>query len=470
MTDTALTFTPAWRLKELIATKQVSPVELAEVFLRRIEALDSRLNAYLTVTADQALAQARASEKRVMQGRRLRLVEGIPISVKDLMFTQGVRTTSGSLLFKDFVPERDAIVVERVKRAGAVILGKTNTPEFGLSATTENHLGDACRNPWDTNRTSGGSSGGAAAATVAGLCSLSIGSDGGGSIRIPASFCGIYGLKPTRGRVARHGGLGGFPLFSTIGPMTRTVRDSALLLQVLAGPDNRDPTSIKRRPPNFLLSLGRGVKGLRFAWSTDLGYAAVEPEVVEVTSRAAHVFQEMGATVEEANVSLDAPSPHFWDIAAADSYSALGQFYEQQRELLTDYTLKFMEHGRRVTGVDYSRSFSAVLQLQAQMEEPFKRYDILLTPTMPIAAFPVGKQPETIAGRKIDPFWEIIPFTYPFNMTGQPAATVPCGFTASGLPIGLHIIGRAGDEATVLRASAAFEEVRPWAARRPPVS
>ena len=394
-------------------------------------------------------------------------MEGIPISIKDLLFTKGVRTTSGSLLLKDFIPEYDSIAVERVKKAGAVILGKTNSPEFGLSGTTENRLGEACRNPWDTSRTTGGSSGGAGAAIAAGLCSLAIGSDGGGSIRIPASFCGIYGLKPTRGRVPRHGGFGGWPLFSTVGPMTSTVKDSAMLLQVLSGPDERDPTCIQEDTPDFLNTLEKGVDGLKFGWSPDLGYGPVESEILDIVAKATQVFTSMGATVSESNISLEEPFQDFWNIIGSDSYAALGHFYEHYQDLLTDYSKTVLEHGMKVTGVEYSRSLSVVFQLQAKMASHFKQYDLLLTPTMPVSAFSIGKRPDIIGGLKVDPFWGYLPFTYPFNMTGQPAATIPCGFTTTGLPIGLQIIGRAGDEATVLRASNAFEKSAPWPTIKP---
>lgn len=469
MSESNLTFTPAWKLKKLLTSKQISPTELTEIFLRKIEATDYRINSYITITPELALAQAKTSENRIMKKHSLRALEGIPISIKDLLFTKNVRTTSGSLLLKDFVPEYDSIAVERVRKAGVVIVGKTNSPEFGLSGTTENRLGEACRNPWDTSRTTGGSSGGAAAAIAAGLCSLSIGSDGGGSIRIPASFCGIYGLKPTRGRVPRHGGFGGWPLFSTVGPMTSTVKDSALLLQVLSGPDRRDTTCIQDSSPDFLGALEKGIAGLKFGWSPNLGYGPVEPEILDIVTKATQVFTSMGATISESNISLEEPFHHFWNIIGADSYAALGHFYEHNQDLLTDYVKTVLEHGMKVTGVEYSRSLSAVFQLQASMASYFKEYDLLLTPTMPVSAFSIGKNPEFIGGLKVDPSWGYLPFTYPFNMTGQPAATLPCGFTTTGLPIGLQIIGRTGDESTVLRASNAFEKSAPWSTTKPKI-
>jgi len=467
-----LAFKPAWELRDLIASRKVSPVELTEMYLRRIEALNPKLNAYLTVTADEALASAKKAEQAVMRGQRLGPLHGVPISIKDLEMTRGTRTTFGSLIYKDFVPEIDSVVVERVRKSGAIILGKTNTPEFGLSATTENRVADPCRNPWDPQRTPGGSSGGAGAALIAGLCAIATGSDGGGSIRIPCSFTGTYGIKPTQGRVPRYGGVGKTAPNQTSqsGPMSRTVKDSAILLQVLSGHDPRDPISLQQRPPNFLAALDKGVRGLRIAWSGNLGYAAVEPEVMEATSKAARVFEELGATVEEPNLALSEPYPPFFDLFSTNTYAAYGHLYEEQRDKLADYSVTFMEHGKKVTGAQYARVIRYIDGLKLQMDTFMKRYDLLLTPSMAVVAFPIGRRPTKIAGRDSDPWWGFMPFTFPFNMTGQPAASIPCGFSKEGLPMGLHIIGRRGDEATVLRASAAFEQARPWHSRRPPVS
>ena len=472
MVDQDRAFSPAWRLRELIGSKELSPVELTELFLGRIEKMDHQLNAYLTVTSDKALAAARDAEEAVVKGETLGPLHGIPISIKDLELTSGIKTTLGSLVFKQTVPQQDSAVVERVRKSGAIILGKTNTPEFGLRGSTENRLGDACRNPWDTSRTAGGSSGGAGAALVSGLCPLATGSDGGGSIRIPASFCGVYGIKPTFGRVPRYGGLGRAAIsqFSQSGPMARTVWDTTMLLQILAGPDSRDPSCLRDEPPDFLGALKEGVRGLRLAWSSDLGYAAVDSQVVEIASGAAKVFEELGCTVEEADMALENPFPAFWDIFAANAYASYGHLMEEAKDQLTDYGQHTLEHGAAVSGACYSRALLRVEQLRSQMRELMDRYDLLLTPTMAVTAFPVNQPPSVIGGRQVEPFWAFLPFTFPFNMTGQPAASIPCGLSSEGLPVGLHIIGRWGEETKVLRASAAFEEARPWAHLRPSVS
>ena len=296
MADEALAFASATDLLELIATGQVSPVELTELYLSRIERLDAQLNAFLLVTHDEAMETARAAEAAVTRGDELGALHGLPIPIKDTEMTRGIRTTSGSLVFKDRIPGRDAAVVQRVRNAGAIILGKTNVPEFGMVGTCENRLGDPGRNPWNTERTPGGSSGGAAAALAACLCPLATGSDGGGSIRIPANFCGIYGIKPTRGRVSGYTGQEDQPmpnLLAQNGSLSRTVRDSALLLQTLAGHDPRDPVSLREAPPDFVAAVDRQVTGLRIAWSPNFGFAEVDPEVLDVTATAARVFEEL---------------------------------------------------------------------------------------------------------------------------------------------------------------------------------
>jgi Asp-tRNA(Asn)/Glu-tRNA(Gln) amidotransferase A subunit family amidase len=461
---------PTHELRARIAAKQVSPVEVTQVYLRRIEALNPQLNAYLTVTADLAMRMAREAEQAVVDGKPLGPLHGVPISIKDLEVTRGIRSTMGSLIFQDMVPDRDSIVVERVRQAGAVLLGKTNTPEFGLLGTTENRLGDACRNPWHRQRTAGGSSGGAGAAVAAGLCALATGSDGGGSIRIPSSFCGVYGIKPAQGRVPRFGGPGRpvVSQFSQSGPMTRTVRDAALLLQVLAGPDARDVSCLTETPPDFVTALDQGVQGLRLGWSADFGYAAVDPEVLQVTTQAAGVFEELGARVEEVNITLEEPFPPFWSIFSTNAYAAYSHLLAEQGDQLTTYGRDSLEAGARVSGADYARALLYVDQIRAKFATLMQTYDLILTPTMAVPAFPIGQPPQTIAGRAVNAFWGALPFTYPINMTGHPAANVPCGFSADGMPIGLHLIGRRHDEATVLQASAAFEQAHPWADKRPP--
>ena len=473
MTKDELAFVPAMELRGMIGRREVSPVEVTEVFLERIERLDGALNSYLTVTAELALDAAREAEAAVMRGDDLGPLHGVPISIKDLEMTAGVRTTGGSLLFKDRVPEADSAVVRRTLDAGAVMLGKTNTPEFGLLGHTMNRLGDHCRNPWNTERTSGGSSGGAGAAVAAGLCTLASGSDGGGSIRIPSSYCGVYGIKPTQGRVPRVTGAPMLPrvanMFSQSGPMTRTVRDAAVYLQVLAGHDSEDPGSLRAAPDDYLAASDRGVSGLRIGWSADFGYATVDPEVASTCERAARVFEELGCSVAEADISLEGALEPFWTLFRVWAYAGVAEYIKGREEELTEYGRESLEGGRNVSGPEYARSLGYIDVLKSQFADVFERYDLLLSPTMATTAFPVGEPPEVIAGKPVHWFSAYTPFTYPINMIGHPAASVPCGFSSDGLPIGLHVVGRFGDESTVIAASAAFEEARPWAEARPGV-
>ena len=471
--DDELALAPAVELRRLIATKQVSPVELTRLYLDRIDRLDPQLNAYLTVTPDEALVMARAAEDAVVRGDALGPLHGLPTAVKDSDNTKGVRTTQGSLVFKDYVPDEDSIVVERMKKAGAVILGKTNLPENGDLGTTENLLGDHCRNPWNIERTTGGSSGGSGAAVAAGLCSLATGGDGGGSIRIPASFCGVYGIKPSLGRVPLYSGAGA-PVtanhFTQPGPMSRTVKDSALLLQVMAGHDLRMPSSLRQEPSDYLKATEMDVNGLRIGWSPDYGYAAVDSEVVEVCLEAAHAFEDLGCSLEECDLKLESPFDPFWTLYTTISYARSGRMLEDHADEMTSYGREVLENGSRVTGAEYAQALGEVDVIKAQFADLFESYDLLLSPTMAVPAFPVGEHPTEIAGKKVHRFWGFLPYTFPINMVGYPAASIPCGFSNEGLPIGLHIVGRPGDEGTVLAASAAFERGRPWAHHRPPVS
>ena len=471
MADGDLAFTPASRLLEMMDAGEVSSVELTEMYLRRIEEFNPRLNAYLTVSADEAMAQAREADAARARGERAPML-GIPTSIKDLEATKGIRSTMGSLVFDEMVPDRDSVLVERVKAAGAVILGKTNTPEFGLLGVTQNRLGDPCCNPWDPTRTSGGSSGGAAAAVIAGLSSVAPGTDGGGSVRLPSSFCGLYGLKPTLGRVPRAGGFGkpSPNLTSQAGPMARTVRDAALLLQVLAGHDSRDPSSLRSATPDYSAGLGQSIQGLRIAWSPDLGYCPVDPQVLEATASAAQMFQEFGCVVEETDFSLDNPLPPFYDIFYSNNFASWGHLLEESPDALTDYGRTFLEHGSHATGVDFARAIAAVEVMKSKLADLLERYDLLMTPTVAVPAFPHGQFPTQIGNHVMeDPRRGFSPYTRPFNVIGSPAASIPCGMSSEGLPIGLHIIGRHEDEATILRASAAFEQARPWP-QRPAVS
>ena len=455
-------------LAAAIARRKISPVEVVDVVLARIEALE-RLNAYVTLDAEGARHAARAAERAVMRkGARLGPLHGVPFSVKDLVVTKGVRTTFGTPIYKDNVPTEDAPMVARLKAAGAIMIGKTNTPTFGWIGATHNPLFGATRNPWNLERTPGGSSGGAAAAVAAGLAPLAVGTDGGGSIRIPASFSGIYGLKPTFGRIPIHPPSAAWSL-SHVGPMTRTVRDAALMLQVSAGPDERDASSLPAPGVDYVKALRGGVKGLRVAYSDTLGYAeVVDPEVREACGKAARAFRELGCRVEEIDPGWPSPFAAWRAIFAGGIATRLAS-YTSERDKIDAGLLRIVDEALKSPPTAFVQAFFDRLAWLDHPRRLFEGYDLLLTPTLARPAFAVGLDNATeIAGRPV-PEWAWSPFTYPFNLTGQPAASVPCGFTKGGLPIGLQVVGRRFDDATVLRASAAFEAARPWAQNRPPL-
>jgi len=460
----------ATELAGLVRKKKVSPVEIVDAVLGRIEKVNPRLNAYVLVTATEARAQAKAAERALTRrSARLGPLHGVPFSVKDLVITRDVRTTFGTPLFRDNVPTEDAPMVERMKAAGAIMLGKTNTPTFGWLGATHNLLFGVTRNPWHLEKTPGGSSGGASAAVAAGLGPLAIGTDGGGSIRIPASCAGIFGLKPSFGRIPVYPPSGAWSL-SHVGPMTRTVADAALMLQASAGPDERDQHSLPAERVDYVKALRGGVKGLRVAWSGDLGFSeAVHPEVRAVCAGAARAFREIGCRLEE--VAPRWPSPKdCWEQIFCGGIATRMTPYLPRRGEIDPGLVRIIE---ATLGNPPTRYVQAWFDRLAWAEHPrrlFEKYDLLVTPTIACPPFEVGlDNPTEIAGTPITPYgW--IPFTFPFNLTGHPAASVPAGFTRDGLPIGLQIVGRRFDDAGVLRAAAAFERCRPWIAERPPIA
>lgn len=467
--EKALSFTPAYKLAEMMRSKKLSPVELMEVVLKRIEALNPKLNAYLTVAGEEAMQAAREAETALGTEMRPGPLHGLPVSIKDLVMTKDIRTTSGSPVYRDLVPQTEGTMVQRLKAAGAIIIGKTNTPEFGLSCCTENKLGDACCNPWDTTRHSGGSSGGAAAGSAAGISPLAQGTDGGGSTRIPASWCGVYGLKASYGRVPKDVQPWGVSHVACLDPMTRNVRDAALMLGAIAGPDGLDYTCIRTAPPDFFRALESRPRKLKIAWSRNLGYdVKVEPEVNAALEEAVKVFAGMGHDIEEDEPAFDEPFD-LWDVLLASRFDIyLDPLLDKHADELMDYTRLALECARGLSGVDVARAWAQVERLSGTMLDFFQKYDLLLTPTTAVIAPPVGQRARGRGRGFMD--WDFAPFTCAFNLSGNPAASVPNGFSAEGLPIGLQIVGRYGDEVTVLQASAAFEEARPWADKLPPVS
>ena len=459
-------FKPAVEIAALVRNRTVSPVEVTAAFLARIDARNPALNAFVTVVADAALAAARAAETAVVRGRDLGPLHGVPFAVKDLVFTAGVRTTAGSRIYADHVPTANALAVSRLLEAGAILLGKTNTPEFGFKSTTENALFGVTGNPWRAERTAGGSSGGAGAATAAGMAPLSLGTDAGGSIRTPASFCGIVGFKPTFGLVPNGPGFGGARTLAHSGPMTRTVADAALMLDCMAGADQADRLTTPADPLPYRERLDTLPPDLRMMWSADLGYAAVDPDVARLTSAAAQAFDEVDSIVLEADFTLEDPEPIFNTIMRAENYVFARDLADQHAEELDPGMLEYTRNGAGITAHDYLAAQAARDELCVALGQVFERCDLLLTPTLAVPPFEHGRRPRHVAGRAISGMnW--LSFTYPFNLTGNPAISVPSGWTREGLPVGLQIIGPRHADALVLQAAAAFEALRPWADRRP---
>jgi aspartyl-tRNA(Asn)/glutamyl-tRNA(Gln) amidotransferase subunit A len=464
-----LAFTPATELAALIRARTLSPVELTRAVLERIERLNLTLNAFCTLTPEAALAAAREAEQAVMGGRPLGPLHGLPFSVKDLALTRGVRTMFGSHIFAARVPDVDAPYVRRLREAGGIFIGKTASPEFGWKALGDSPLTGITRNPWNPEVTTGGSSAGAGAAAAAGLGPLHQGSDGAGSIRIPSAFCGIVGVKATYGRVPL------WPVSNNdyathAGPMTRTVADAALMLGVMAGPDPWDTTSLESPPADYTAALARGVAGLRVAFSPDLGGLRVDPEVAAVVAAAVRAFEPLGARVEEVKPGFADSHAMIRLMWGAHYIGNYGQYLDEWRARMDPGLVACMEDAKRWTAQEYVAMRGRRIGYWDSVRPLFETYDLLLTPTVSVAPFGVGKlNPDGWPQHAWDWFpWAS--FSYPFNFTGQPAATVPAGLTAAGLPVGLQIVGRRFAETTVLQAAAAFEQARPWAARRPRIS
>jgi Asp-tRNA(Asn)/Glu-tRNA(Gln) amidotransferase A subunit family amidase len=466
-----LCFMPANALAAAIRTKKVSPVEVINSVFERVHKINPKINAFCTLTEEYARQQAKEAEAAVMRGDRLGALHGVPVSVKDVFLTRGVRTMFGSHIRENFVPEEDAPAVAKLLAAGAIMIGKTTTPEFAFKGVTDSPLTGITRNPWDFTKTPGGSSGGSAAAVAAALSPIAIGSDGGGSIRAPASFSGIFGLKPSFGRVAYYPSPP-LPLVHA-GPMSRTVRDAALMLDVIAGPDERDLYSLPADATDYLSACEGGVRDLRVGWSPAFGYVKVDPQVAVITQSAAKVFESsLGGRIEAADPGFEdqwKPFSKLWVMSFGLRYRG---FLPEWESRMDPDLVKLIRGIERLGPPDYAEALALRSVLWDRTRKFFDRFDLLLTPTLPVSAWEAGRpNPDAmpILAGSLVPFSDWSPFSYPWNLTGQPAATVPCGFTREGLPVGLQIVGRRFADATVLRAAAAFEEARPWSNKRPPL-
>jgi len=459
----------ALELASAIKRGRLSPVEVLEIFLKRIKALNPKINAFVTLTEESARTEAKECEKAVKVRKKLGPLHGIPVAIKDNIPVKGVRTTWGSKLFENYIPNEDMILVDRLRRAGAVIIGKTNMPEFGLIGITDNPLFGATKNPWDTNRTPGGSSGGSAAAVAAGMVPIAVGNDGGGSIRIPSSFCGVYGIKPHLGRIPRYPTPPGWETLSSEGPIARTVSDAAMMLDVMAGPDERDYLSLPAQDVNYLEGLKGNVKKKMFAYSADLGYKVVDQEVAELIKKAVTTFKELGFQVEEVKLDFIDIEMDWVNMIISETVATFEDRMEELKKVCYPPYLDFLALADYLKSVDYVKALYRRKELWDQVRKVFEKYDFLLTPTTAIPAFgtDIGMGPQEIAGNPIGPTGWL--FTIPFNLTRQPAASVPCGFTKNNLPVGLQIVGKRYDELGVLKASRAFEKGLPWRHKRPEI-
>lgn len=457
-------------LSGLIRRKEISPVELTKTVLERIDRLNSKLNAYVTLTADLALKEAGEAEQAIMRGLYLGPMHGIPIGHKDLYFTKGIRTTACSKLMLNFVPEFDATAVARWKKAGAILLGKLNTHEFAYGPTNEVSYFGPARNPWDLERMTGGSSGGSGAAVLTGLALAATGSDTGGSIRIPSSCCGVVGIKPTYGRSSRYGVFTLCWSLDHTGPMTKSVEDAALTLQPLAGYDPNDPASADVPVPDYSKALAFDVRGVRLGIPREYFFDQADFEVEAAVSKAIQVLEGLGARAEEVSI----PSMKYAASAALLIYlsEALAYhepYYQTRPDEYTDLTRTFLDLGNYVLAKDYIHAQQLRRRLLKEVEAVFQRVDVLVTPTLPIAAPKIGQGTVLVRGKEEGTFGTLLRFTEPFNLTGLPALSLPCGFSRENLPIGLQIVGKPFDEAMVLRVGHAYETNTEWHLRKPPV-
>lgn len=445
----------AVQLVSAYAASVLSPVEATEAVLAAITERDPELNAFSMVDPERALVQAKDSEARWQSGHARGLLDGVPISVKDIFLTEGWPTLRGSTSVDPNGPwAEDSPVAARLREDGMVLVGKTTMPELAWKATTDSALCGISRNPVNTELTPGGSSGGSAAAVAAGLAPVSVGTDGGGSIRIPASFCGIVGFKPTQGRIPLYPA-SPFGQLAHGGPMTRTVEDAALLMDILALPDPRDPMSLAPTLSTFRSQMQREVRGIRVAYSADLGYVSVDPQVARVIERVVGALAEAGLEIDEADPGFTDPIEDFELLWAAGAATMLGGFGSEARGKVDPGLGKIWDYGNQVSAIDYLQARNVAAALGIQMGKFHTGYDILLTPTMPITAFEAGHDVPPNSGMTSWPQWT--PFTYPFNMTGQPAISIPAGDTPEGLPIGLQIVGPRHSDDLVL-AVARFAE------------
>lgn len=472
-------FMSAFDMYDIIKRQEMTSQEITETIIERIEKVNPIINAYCTPTLELARQMAKEADERVKEDKKIGALNGIPISIKDETEIKGIRTTFGSKIFENNKPQRDDIIVKRARDAGTVILGKTNTPAYGFKGETDNLIFGVTKNPWNLERTPGGSSGGAAAAVASGLSPLAIGSDGGGSIRIPSSFCGTYGLKPTFGRVPQSNMLllGYLGTFVHKGPIVRFVKDAALLLDVLVGEHFSDRYSLPKPNYSYLEKLDEEPSKLRIGYSFDLGFVeALDPEVEKSVLEAILKFERLNWTVDKSKIKIKNPESLFWTFWASGFGYTFKPFLDKWKDKMDPDFVEMVNIGLNFSSADLKMAEVQRETIYINISRLFKDFDIIITPTVACPAFEIGKSGiydrETmksdiiIDGKRVSLLgW--LPFAYPFNISGHPAASVPCGWSSEGLPIGMQIVGKRFDELTVLQVSKAFEEIAPWQDKRP---
>ena len=469
MSKEDICYMSACDMADAIKRQELTSQEITETIIERIEKINPIINAYCTPTFELAREMAKKADDAVKKGEKLGLLNGIPTSIKDLVDTKGIRTTYGCKIYENFIPDEDDIVVQRLKEAGVVILGKTNTPSFGSMGVTDNLIFGETLNPWNLKKTPGGSSGGAAAAVASGLGPLALGSDGGGSVRVPSSFCNLYGLKPSFGRIPKPHIRMAFDLHSHYGPLVRYVKDAALMLDVMSGPDDADRYSLPKQNISYLKALEQKPKELKIGYSLDLGFVkAIEPDVKECVLNAVKKFESYNSwSVKEAKIKIKDPYSAISALITTGYAYDFKPYLKKWRDKLSPNLVRLIDAGPQFNTSLLLRAMQERKKIYEIMYQYFKNYDILITPTTACPAFESGiMSPPKINDKAVTPLGAI-PYTAPFNMTGHPAASIPCGWSKEELPIGMHIVGKRFADITVLQVSKAFEEIAPWQDKKP---
>jgi len=458
-----LPFLPIFELTSLIQRKEISPREVTQAFLERIQSVNPQIGAFITVLWDEAMRQAKEKEQAILHGNYCGTLHGIPLAIKDIICTKGDRTTAGSKILSDFVPQQDATVISHLRDAGAILLGKLNCNEFALGVNGDNPHYGFCHNPWKLNWIAGGSSGGSAAAVGASLCAGALGTDTGGSVRIPASLCGTVGLKPTYRRVSRYGII---PLSWTldhVGPITKRVQDASIMLSAIAGHDAKDPTSSHRPARDYFATPSGDIQGLSVGIPKNYFFDILDPEVEEAVRRAIRVLESLGASLKEVDINkIEYALAALWGILLAEARSCHEEFMHKVPEDYGQDVRIILEAGQFVTATRYLKALRVRRLIQDGLRSALAKVNVIVTPTTPVTATPQGTTRVKIRDRDYELMGTLSRYTIPFSLTGVPAITVPCGFSSGGLPIGMQIVGKPFDEDTVFKVAYAYETNTSW--------